>query len=313
MNKSSLLSVILLSYNSGQKIVDVYKKLSKLFNDENIQFELIIMDDGSIDNSFDIALQLDKEHKEVKAYQLSRNFTSNYSIFAGLEVSNGDCAIMIPDDEQQPYSSIVVMYRLWKNGEKIIIPHRKERNESILKQLFSRLFYKIMNSISEISYPKGGADIAFLDREIIDILITHIHPINTYIIPEVLRLGFNPYYLPYTRPRSNQEKSRWTFKKKMKLAKDIFFSSSTFPIKFITYLGLFFSLTAFVLIIFYSYLKIFGNKEFWGEMLTGWTSLVLFISFFSGLILLSLGVIAHYILLIYDEVKNRPGYIIKKK
>jgi len=311
--KSNLLSIILLSYYSKERINTCYYDIKKLLDNENIPFEFIVMDDGSNDNSYDIALELEKRKDNVKAFQLSRNFTSHYSVFAGLTVCNGTCAIPMVDDEQQPYETIVKMYRLWESGSKIIIPHRITRDDAWIDKFFSNLFYKIMNKLSIINYPEGGADTFFIDREIIDIINKQIHPINTASITEVLRLGFSPTYLPYKRPLGINEKSRWSFKKKIRLAKDMFFSSSNFPIKLISNLGLIFSILSVILIVFYIYIKILGNNEFWKLNIPGWTSIILAISFFGGLTLLSLGVIAEYIWRIYEEVKNRPGYIIKNK
>ncbi|HAF30835.1 MAG TPA: hypothetical protein DCG75_17485 [Bacteroidales bacterium] len=308
-----MLSVILLSYYSGNRINSTFDHLSKILNDEKIEFEFIIIDDDSKDNSFAIALDLEENNSNVRAYQLSKNFTSHYAIFAGLSVCNGNCAIPIPDDEQQPYKTIVEMYRLWEKGEKLIIPHRIKRNDGFLTDLYSKSFYKIINAFSDIKYPPGGADTFFIDREMIDIINSRIHPINTSIISEVLRLGFSPYYYPYERVKGINKKSRWTFKKKLRQAKDTFFSSSTWPVKVITSLGIFFSLFALAMIVFYTYIRLFGNEDFWGKHMPGWTSTVVIISFFSGLILFSLGIIAEYIWRIYEEVKNRPGYIIKKK
>ena len=219
----------------------------------------------------------------------------------------------IPDDEQQPYSSIVGMYRLWETGSKVIIPYREQRDDGFLNDLFSSTYYKIINRLSEIKFPKGGADMFFIDREVIDVLNTRIRPINTSSIIEVLRLGYSPDYFPYVRVKGDNPKSRWTMKKKIRLFKDTFFSSSTWPVKAITNLGLFFSLFALGIIILYSYIRFFGNPYFWGELLPGWTSTIIIVSFFSGLILFSLGIIAEYIWRIYEEVKDRPGYIIKKK
>ena len=169
-----------------------------------------------------------------------------------------------------------------------------------------------MNSFSEVRFPEGGAETFLIDREIIDIINTKIHPINTSIFVEVLRLGYSPFYYGVERPRGINKKSRWTFKKKMRLFKDSFFSCSTWPIRMITRLGLVFAMLAFAIIIFYGYVALFGNPHFWGQRLPGWTSTVVIISFFSGLNLFSLGIIAEYIWRIYEEVKNRPGYIIKK-
>jgi dolichol-phosphate mannosyltransferase len=307
------LSVILLSYFSEQRITSVYNSVNKILGEAGINFEFIVIDDGSSDNSYKKALELEKEKENVKAFQLSRNFTSHYALFAGLSLCTGDCAVAIPDDEQQPYNLLIELYRKWEEGNKIVIPYRLNRNDPFISKYFSKSFYFIMNNLSDIKYPPGGADSFLIDREIIDLLNTRIHPINTTTITEVLRLGFEPFYLPYERVKGNNEKSRWTFRKKWKLALDTFYSSSSFPIKFISTLGVFFSIFSFTLIIFYSYINIFGNKTFWGYNPPGWTSTVLFISFFSGLILFALGIIAEYIWRIYEEVKNRPGYIIKNK
>ena len=294
--QNKLLSIILLSYHSGERIKVFYHKLKKLLDEENIPFEFIVVDDGSTDKSFFIAKELESVKANVFAYQLSRNYTSNYSWFAGLSVCKGACAIAIPDDEQQPYSTIVEMYRLWEKGHQVIIPNRITRDDPLSSRFFSISYYKIINTISDITYPKGGADLAFLDREIIDLLNERIHPINTAVIPEVFRLGFSPIYLPYQRPLGlNKGKSRWSFKKKIRLAKDVFFSSSSFPIKFITNLGFWIALLSVIIMVFYLYIALWGNRQFWGIAVPGWISIILFITFFGGLILLSLGIIAEYI------------------
>lgn len=308
-----MLSLILLSYYSGERITKVYNNLSLILSQEDIDFELIVIDDGSTDNSFEIAQQLEKNHENVFAFQLSKNYTSHYAIFAGLSMSQGACAMPIPDDEQQPYSSIVDMYRIWEKGAKVIIPYREKRNDGFLNDLLSNTYYKTINFLSDVTFPPGGADMFFIDRELIDLINVRIHPINTSSIIEVLRLGFSPIYYPYVRVKGINTKSRWTLKKKIRLFKDTFFSSSTWPIKIITNLGLFFSLFAFGIIVIYTYIRFFGNPDFWGEIFPGWTSTIIIVSFFSGLILFSLGIIAEYIWRIYEEVKSRPGYIIKKK
>jgi len=308
-----MLSIILLSYYSGNRINTVYEKLTSKLTLENIPFELVIIDDGSKDDSYRIALALEAKQANVSAYQLSKNYTSHYAIFAGLSVCRGSCATPIPDDEQQPYDSLVDMYRLWEKGSKVIIPYREKRSDGVINDLFSNMYYKTITKLSHINFPHGGADSFFIDREVIDLINERIHPINTSSIIEVLRLGYSPDYYPYVRVKGVNRKSRWTLRKKIRLLKDTFFSSSTWPVIMITYLGLFFSLFAFAIIIFYSYIRLFGNLAFWGGVLPGWTSTIIIVSFFSGLILFSLGIIAEYIWRIYEEVKDRPGYIIKKK
>lgn len=314
MAAGKLLSIIIPSYYSSDRIERSYLKLSELFRKEMIDFELIVVDDGSRDTSYAMALALEKQYPNVHAYQLSRNYTAHYAVFAGLSLCRGGCAMVIPDDEQQPYATVVEAYRLWEKGEKIVVPYRSTRNDPWRSRVFSLAFYKMMNRYSEITFPPGGADVFLIDREVIDILNSRIHPICTTTTSEVLRLGFAPYFLPFERPLGlNKGKTRWSFKKRVRLAKDFFFTSSSFPIKLITRLGLFFSGLSVVLIVLYLYIHLFGNTQFWGYSVPGWTSLFIAIVFFSGLILFSLGMIAEYIWRIYEEVKARPGYIIKQK
>ena len=308
------LSLILLSYYSNERIVNTYEKIRRLLNEADIPFEFIVMDDGSKDNSYEIACKLEKTYDNVKAFRLSKNFGSHYSVFAGLSVCTGDCAMPMVDDEQQPYQTIVDMYRLWEQGHKVIIPYRISRDDAWTKKVFSEMYYKIMNTFSEVKYPSGGADLFFIDREIVDILVSKIHPINTASIAEVLRLGFDPYFYGYERPLGlNKNQSRWTLKKKMRLAKDTFFSSSTFPIMLINRIGMLSFVLSLIMIVFYLYIAVFGNQEFWNIRVPGWTSIILILFFWGGLIMLSLGIIAEYIWRIYEEVKARPGYIIRKK
>ena len=312
MEKSKMLSIVLLSYFSENRIQWVYEQVKSVMETEQIPFELIIIDDGSKDNSFEVACKVEKKDSRVHAFQLSRNYTSHYARFAGLSKCKGACAVGIPDDLQTPLEVVVKMYRLWESGNKIIVPFRASRNDGIISDMFSKMYYGIMNAISDVNFPKGGADGFMIDREIIDILNAEIHPINTSTIVEVLRLGFDPVFIPFHRPPQKTE-SRWTFKKKLKLASDTIFSSSSFPIKCITGIGFVSVIIAVLSIVISIILKFSGNQSLFGLSIPGWTSTFVLISFFCGLILFSLGVIAEYIWRIYEEVKNRPGYIIKNR
>ena len=303
-----MLSIILLSYQSEKRIEKFFDALNLRMFEEKIEFECIIMDDASTDASHTVALEIEIKHENVRAFQLSRNSTSHYSIFAGFSKVQGNCAVALPDDLQVPLDTVVEMYRIWKKGEKVVIPYRDDRDDPVISKSFSNLYYSLMNKLSEVKFPKGGADIFLADREIIDIFNKYIHPKNTSTIIEVLRLGFDPVYLPFKRPTGNNTKSRWTLRKKMRLAMDTFFSSSSFPIKFISGLGISSFVLTILLIAYYITARITGIIE-----IPGWTLLVITFTFFSGLILLSLGIIAEYVWRIFDEVKARPGFIIKEK
>ena len=268
------------------------------------------------DESYALALELEKSHRNFRAGPAEQRATilwSIYAAFAGLSVCSGDCAAIIPDDEQQPYSTLVEMYRLWKKGEKVIIPFRQTRDDGFMTDLAARTFYSIINRISEVKFPKGGADTFLIDRELIDLLNDRIHPINTAIVTEVLRLGFSPSYIPYDRGKGANRKSRWTLKKKVRFFKDIIFLRLHLADKDHHLDGSSFCVCCILHDNFLQLCSRFGNPDFWGDKLPGWTSMVVIISFFSGIILFSLGIIAEYIWRIYEEVKGRPGISLRKR
>lgn len=315
MKDSKKYSIIILGYHSGNRIRIAFEKLSAIFQNENIDLEFIIVNDGSKDQgqTRNVSQTLSSNNENVQYVELSRNYTSHYAAFAGLSVATGGLAALIPDDEQQPYETLIKAYRLWELGEKIIFPVRSDRNDPKLSKLFSGFFYWLMSKTTDFDYPKYGLDTWVIDREIIDILNSKISPRNTTTITEILYLGFDPKIILYERTKSLNTKSRWRFNKKLKLASDWFFSTTRFPIKLVTFLGLSSFILSICMIIFYSYIKLFGNESFWkSDQVPGWVSLVVIISFFSGIILLCLGMIAEYIWRIFEEVKGRPGYIIKK-
>ena len=309
--REGLYSIILLSYFSEERIEPVYKEVDKRLKEEGIDYEFIIIDDGSTDNSFQVAAKLAEEHNNVRAYQLSRNYTAHYAKFAGFSLAKGDIVTSMPDDWQTPMDVYIKMYREWQNGTQVIIPYRNKRNDGFFTEFFARTYYWIMNHLSDVSLPPLGADIFAVDRELVDIINERIHPINTSSLIEVLRLGFDPVYIPYERPQNIYCKSRWTFKKKYRLFKDTFYASSNFPIKLISWMGLLSFMLSIIVIIVSIILKLAGQEKLGGFKIPGWTTTLIIISFFCGLILLSISIIAEYLLRVFDEVKNRPGYIIK--
>lgn len=311
--RNSLYSIVLLSYNSEKRIESVYRAVKDSLDKEEIPFEFIIIDDGSKDKSYKKSLELEKRQSNVRAYQLSKNYSSQYSKFAGFSLAKGGIITSMPDDGQVPLSVYIKMYRLWRNGEKVLIPFRESRSDGLISDFFSKSYYSIMNYFSEVKFPKGGADVFAIDREVLEIVNNKIHPINTSMLVEVLRLGFDPFYFGYERTKNLYCKSRWTMKKKIRLAKDTFFTSSSFPIKFITGLGIASFVLSVFLVLFSIWYKLYGQKYIAGFSIPGWTTSLIFTSLFSGLILLSLGIISEYIWRIYEEVKNRPGYIIRNK
>lgn len=310
--KPRLLSVILLSYQSEKKLSDACQKIRQGLITALIPFEIIIIDDGSSDNSFEEAKKISSRFPEITAFRLSKNYTSPYAQFAGFSLAKGACAVPVADDMQRPVENIIQMYKSWGQGAKIVIGYRKSRNDGMISDIFSNLYYRIMNKFSNVRFPPGGADGFLADREILDILINKVSHINTSPIIEALQLGFDPVYIPFDRPKSTS-KSRWTMKKKVKLAMNNFFSSSTFPVKLVTTLGFLMFSFALMTSILVIYAKIYTDNTLFGLPVPGWATIILVTMFFNGITMLSLGIIAEYIWRIFEEVKGRPPYIIRNK
>lgn len=309
---SKLLSITIPSFHSQERISGAVTQISQKLNEEDIPFEIIIIDDGSTDDSFKEALKLEKEYANVRAFRMSKNYTSPYVQFAGLQLSQGQCAVVVPDDLQRPIEVVVQMYRAWEKGAKIVIAHHDKRSDGMINDFFSKSYYAMMNRFSDIKFPPGGADGILADREVIDLINREISPRNTTPTIEALRLGFDPVFIPYTRP-SVKYPSRWTLRKKIKLASDSFFSSSNFPIRMITGLGFLMAIFSLILIIAIILAKLFSDNSLFGFPIQGWATIIVLVVFFNGLVLFSLGIVAAYIWRIYEEVKGRPGYIIRKK
>ena len=306
------LSIILLAYQSEKRLEKAVTEIDTSLSAAGIPHEIVIIDDGSTDQSFATARELAQRMENISAYSLSRNYTSPMAQFAGLEMCTGQCACPMPDDGQRPIAHIIDMYRLWEKGHKIILGYREGRDDGRVNDFFSNGYYSFMNRFSEITFPPGGSDGYLIDREIIDLLNTRISKRNTTPVIELLKLGYSTVFVPYQRPQ-RAGKSRWTLRKKINLALNTFFASSIFPLRMITWLGLIifcFSLLAILLIIA---AKLFSDNTLFGFPIQGWTTLVVLMTMFNGILMLSIGVVSEYLWRIYEEVKQRPPYIIRDK
>lgn len=308
---SGLLSIVLLSFQSEGRLRAAVQEAVGAMEIEGIPFELVIMDDGSSDRSFELARELARKDARIRAFQLSRNFTSPYSLFAGLSVARGACVASLPDDHQCPMDVIVKMYRLWEQGAKVVVGHRRTRDDGAINDFFSSAYYKIMNHFSDVVFPPGGSDRFLADREVVDILNSRIHPINTTPVIEVLRLGFSPVFVPYDRP-GRPGPSRWTLRKRMSQAAATFFGSSSWPLRLIAFLGLAIFVCCLILILLITWARIYADSRLFGLSTHGWATAMVVMTMFNGLILLSMGIVGEYIWRIHEEVKGRPGFVIRE-
>ena len=305
------ISIVVPVYYNFDNLEPLYNDLkNKLFNNLkslNYDYELILVDDGSKDNSYDKILYLKSIDDKIKAVKLSRNFGMHSAILAGFSVCTGDVAVIKMADIQEPTEIILEMLSEYNNGAEVVLAIRKDRRDSLISKLFSNTYYNVFRKLSGLDMPNGGFDTFLADRKVINVLVS-LNEKNTTLMGLVLWSGFKTSKIYFNRLEREIGKSKWTLKKKVKLFEDSIYSFSIFPIKLIAGIGIAFFIVSFFLIIYFIYEKLTNNVP-----VRGFTTLAIILLFGIGLILFSLSIIGEYIYRIFDETRNRPPYIISEE
>ena len=303
-------SVVIPVYNEEEVLPELNTRFKNLIDSsKNYEYEIIFVNDGSKDGSLEILEGIAKEDKNIKVLSFSRNFGHQCAVTAGLKYVTGDAIVIIDADLQDPPELIPEMLKLWEDGNEIIYGKRKIRQgESKFKLLTAKMFYKTLNALSDVEIPKDTGDFRLVDRKVVDV-INSLPEHNKFLRGLFSWIGFEQTAFEYERKKRFAGKTKYPIKKMVRLASDGIIGFSTKPLKLVGGLG---TLTIFISII----LLIYAILSFifkWNFLTPGWTSLMVAITFFSGVILISLWMMGEYISRIYDESKNRPQYIIKKK
>jgi len=302
----SKLSIIIPVYYNEMNLHDLYEDLFTKVLQHLEDYELVFVDDGSQDASYAIIQELIQRDSKIVSLKLSRNFGSHAAILAGLNHCTGDCAIMKTADLQEPSSMILEMYAKWQAGNNVVLAIRSDREESVFQSFFSNLYYRIMRRYVLKNMPLGGFDCFLIDRKVIEVLRL-MDEKNTSLMGQILWAGFKTDSIYYTRLKREKGKSRWTLQKKIKLVIDSVLSFTYLPVRFMTVIGLIFFLGSVIWAAFIIYQRIFG-----GIALEGWTTLMAFNLFASGLNLLTLGIIGEYLWRNFDATRPRPTYIVEE-
>lgn len=305
------ISIIVPVYYNQDNLLPLYadlkeKVFDKLKENTNTEYELIMVDDGSKDNSYKVMQDLAKIDSNIKIIHLSRNYGEHAAILAGLSQCTGDCAVRKAADLQEPSEMILDMMKKYDEGYKVVLATRADREEPIVQKAFSNLYAFLMRKLALHNMPKGGFDSFLIDRQVIDFLVK-MQESNTSLMSQILWAGFETATVPYVRKKREIGKSRWTLSKKIKLVYDSLISFSYFPIKMITNVGFlsFFISVMLLLIIIY--------KKFVGKIdVEGYTSLIMVMLMAFGIIMLSIGILGEYLWRTYDAARKRPPYIIEK-
>ncbi len=301
----SVLSVVLPAYNEEQNIANTARTLAGLFEEQAIDYELVFVSDGSGDNTYAEILKAAEANPHVRGVQFSRNFGKEAAIFAGLELASGDAVVVMDGDLQHPPRAIPQLWEKWKNGAEIVegIKSRRGR-ESLGYKLSAGLFYKIMSKIIRIDM-NASSDFKLLDRKVVDVLLS-LPEHNTFFRALTFWAGFRTETVEYEVQERQFGESKWSLWSLMKYAVSNATSFSTLPLQLVTVLGVILILGSIVL--FIQTLV----RYFMGTSVEGFTTVILLLLIIGGSIMLSLGIIGHYIARIYEEIKGRPRYIISQ-
>ena len=303
--KSAMLSVIIPSYNENENIRRTAQTIAGILSDAAIEYELIFVDDGSRDTTWAEICAAHDSDPCVRGLGFSRNFGKEGAIFAGLKNARGDCAVVIDCDLQHPPELIPQMYQLWRGGAEVVEAIKRSRGkEGLFHKIFARSFYKMMKSSSGINLD-GASDFKLLDRKVINALnelperITFFRALSSWVGFTTERVEFD------VQPRA-AGKSKFSMKSLFRFALNNITSFTDVPIRLITWVGVIFGIMALVLGIQTLV------KYFCGQAAEGFSTVILLILITGACVLLGVGVIGYYLSKIYEEIKQRPRYIVAR-
>ncbi|WP_300767500.1 glycosyltransferase family 2 protein [uncultured Acetatifactor sp.] len=300
-----LLSIVLPAYNEEQNIPNTVKVLTGMLTENAIDYELVFVSDGSRDATFARIQKAAEENPKVRGAEFSRNFGKEAAIFAGLSLAAGDAVVVMDCDLQHPPEVVLEMWKLWRGGAEVVEGIKESRGrESLAHKLSAGLFYKVMSRLIKMDM-NASSDFKLLDRKVVDVLLG-LPERNTFFRALSFWAGFRREYVSYQVQERQFGESKWSTLSLMKYAVTNATSFSTLPLQLVTVMGMASILFSVVLFIqtFVKYLS--------GTAVEGFTTVILLILVIGGFLMLSLGIIGHYIARIYEEVKGRPKYIIRR-
>ena len=291
-------SIVIPVYYNEDNLIPLYKDIKEKFIDSiDYEYEIVMVNDGSKDNSYGVMQKLAVQDPNIKIVSLSRNFGSHAAILCGLEKCTGDCAVVKAADLQEPTELILKMVESWKKGNNVVLAVRKDRKESFGTKLFANTYYWMVRKAALSNMPKGGFDVYLLDRKVIQVLLA-LDERNSALTGQILWSGFKTEEIPYVRLEREIGTSKWTFKKKVRLVTDTLFSFSTLPITLVTGIGTVSFIGAVV----------------WGILVLICKLMGLIFNLLSfGIIMVTLGILGGYLWRTFDASRNRPTYIVEEE
>lgn len=302
------ISLIVPCYNEQEVLPIFYNETCKVIEKMDADFEFIFIDDGSKDNTVLIMRELAEKDDRVFYYSFSRNFGKEAGIYAGLSNAKGDICVVMDADMQDPPSLLPQMYdAIINEGYDLVATCRETREgEPPVRAFFARLFYKIINKISDADIKDGARDFRMMSRKMVDSII-ELGEYNRFSKGIFGWVGFKTKWLPYENIERAAGNTKWSFWKLFKYSLDGIVNFSSAPLYISSLIGILFCIIAFISTIFF-----FVRRLMFGDPVTGWASTACIITFIGGIQLFCVGVLGQYMARMYLETKNRPKYIIRE-
>jgi len=300
-------SVVIPVFNEEEVLPETYRRLTGVMEELSEPYELIFVNDGSKDRSPEILDDLARKDPRVRVIHFSRNFGHQAAITAGMDYARGEAVIVIDADLQDPPEVIPEMVAKWREGYEVVYGKRAKREgETFFKRFTASFFYRFLRAMTDIDIPLDTGDFRLMDRKVVEVMRL-LREKNRFIRGLVAWVGFRQAALEYVRHRRFAGTTKYPLRKMLKLAWDGITAFSNKPLKIAAYLGFALSFLSFVYLLVIVVAKLLGKST-----VPGWASLAVINLFFSGIILIILGIMGEYIGRIYDEAKNRPLYIVDR-
>ncbi|MGH8070501.1 MAG: glycosyltransferase family 2 protein [Candidatus Entotheonellia bacterium] len=302
-----MISIVVPVFNEQEVLRELYRCVSNVMKQVAMPFELILVNDGSTDQSLDIMLELWQQDKNVKVIDLSRNFGHQMAIMAGLEYTCGDAVITMDGDLQHPPELIDAFIKKWQQGYEVVYTSRDHTGDaSLFKTMTSRLFYTIVNRLAEVHIPPGAADFRLLDRKVVE-AIRALGERAVFLRGLVSWVGYRQTAIRYEAAARHGGKSKYSIIRMLRFATDGVTSFSSIPLYISAFIGILMSMLGFIYGAFAIYARMFTDR-----VVEGWTSVIVAVLFLGGINLITLGIQGTYLARIYNEVKGRPRYFIRR-
>lgn len=301
------LSIVIPLYNEETNFPVLYDRVKKSVEIVTDNYEIIYVNDGSFDNTFNLLKDYSANDNNLKYISFSRNFGHQNAIFAGIKYAKGTAIIVMDGDLQDPPELIPDLFAKYQEGYHVVYAKRKVRKgESVFKKFTAKAFYRIIKKITSVDIPLDTGDFRLISDKVANELVK-LDEKNKFIRGQIAWLGFRQTFVEFDRQERHSGVTKFSIRKMMSFAFDGITSFSNVPLQIATFMGLCFSFVAFLIILYALYSKFILN-----QVVTGWTSLMISSMFLGGIQLLCIGIIGEYISRIGNDVKKRPSFIVEE-